>query len=164
MSALSPTPLPKSAGEGLFGLLWCFWEVGGDLFEGLFEVLKDGLVWESKDSIASSTQKFSSNSIVGFGIRCVMDTTVEFNNQPETRRTKICDITPNWFLALKLNSIKSLSPQCRPQNHLGGSFLLPILSSQLSNVRSRHKFTLPKKAPLPRFSGEGLGRGWSCRE
>jgi hypothetical protein len=161
VSALSPTPLPKGAGEGL---LLQFGNMDGYLFEGFFEILQNGLIWESKDSVTSSPPKLFSNSIIGFGIRRVVDTAIKFNNQSETRRTKICNITPNRFLTLKLHAIKSLTPERCPQNRLSRSLLLPILSSQLRNVSPRHKSTLPKKAPLPRFSGEGLGRGCFTHE
>ncbi len=132
------------------------------------QILEYNLITKTQHTIPSRLEKTGSHSIISSSIRGIVHTAIQFNNQFCTRRTKICDVTPNGFLTFELDSSKIFAPQSFPQNRLSRRLCSPILSSQSCQIRLRHEFSIRDGQPSPRFAlrlnappprcaGEGLG-------
>ncbi len=151
MNTLSPTPLPKNTGEGLFARLkgngLFFRQVGLDLFEDEFEVVQDFVVAKTKNGIACGAKKFFPNGIVSSSIRGVMDTSVKFNDQISTSTIKIHNITIKCLLAQKTHT-QTRATQRLPQNILSRSRILTHLTLQFQQIRFSRHIRIIKQKPL----------------
>jgi hypothetical protein len=152
-----------------------------NLLEHARQVIKDHIVLKPQHHESPLPQIRIPNRVVFSSCWRFMHSTVQFDNNSSRNSAEVNNVPINRFLPLELHALKLMSPQRIPKQSLGWSRPLPIFSSQIGQVGTRHEFhfrtcvvmaqiTCPQPrctAPSPRNSLRSFrpspvsnGRGW----